>query len=101
MVSKYNKINAKKWRQGKSQGLAGFVAVLCLSHIGRLSKVADDPVNLVNPSSGATGTSATLLSLSARPEFKDFVEKSVTQCVGGTTLPQILQDLDSFLVSIS
>ena len=28
------KLIAKKWRQGKSQGLAGFVAVLCLPHNG-------------------------------------------------------------------
>ena len=57
-------------------------------------------MNLAKPSPGATGTSATLLSLSARPEVKDLVEKSATQCVGGTTLPQILQDLDTFLVSM-
>ena len=45
----------------------------------RLSKVADVPVNLVNPSSGATGTSATLLSLSARPElaFRFYLMTSV------------------------
>ena len=50
--------NAKKWRQGKSQSLAGFVAVLCPTHCvalfsikslnsglaERLSKVADVPV---------------------------------------------------------
>ena len=34
-------------------------------------------MNLVKPSSGATGTSATLPSLSARPEFKDFVLPNV------------------------
>ena len=67
----------------------------------RLSKVADVPVAPDDGLTKFTGTSATLLSLFARPEFKDFVEKSATQCVGGTTLPQILQDLDSFLVSIS
>ena len=39
------------------------------------------------PSSGATGTLTTLLSLSTRPEVQDLVEKSATQCVGGTTLP--------------
>ena len=51
-------------------------------------------MNLDKPSSGATGTSASLLSLSARSDAKDSLEKSATQCVGDTTLPHILQDFD-------
>ena len=51
-------------------------------------------MNLDKPSSGATGTSANLLSLFARSDAKDSLEKSAIQCVGDTTLPQILQDFD-------
>ena len=50
-------------------------------------------MNLDKPSSGATGTLATLLSL-ARSDAKDSLEKSAIQCLGDTTLLQIVQDFD-------
>ena len=52
------------------------------------------------PSSGASGTSATLLNLSARPDTKNSLEKSAIQCVRDTTLRQILQDLDSVVTML-
>ena len=51
-------------------------------------------MNLDKPSSGAIGTSATLLSLFARSDANDSPEKSAIKCVGDKALPQILQDFD-------